>query len=125
MRLWRIVDWGPWLVETLNAQILLPSWVWQVIGLTVPSEVQIQLHHPDRATLIRRATIGFETLQLRRPYAAHEPFQLLTAATVLPWELATASRRNRLVRDMWDRVHQAYGHPRALLDGFEAGWLYD
>lgn len=115
---------GPWFIRMLDAQLLLLTLVWGRIGYRSPVELRVDLHHPAHFRLAYKAAVGYEGLEVVQPWGVDEPPTVTTVDVILPWELASAPHRHRLVRKNWDRLHQVFGRANAPGEDFQAGWLY-
>lgn len=105
----------------LNAELAYLTWFWTAYELRRPLELHVTLTALSNCTL----EVGSWTADSR---VVHEPpglpvTDLVLAEHVLPWELARASNRHRIVQRFSDRLHQAFGLARALAL-FRTGQLY-
>jgi hypothetical protein len=117
---------GFWLPQAVNAQLLLLDWVRRCLALRVPLELEVELHGGHNLHLKPPGQFAREERRaLVKPWPHNLQSRVFLGETILPWELASASRRHRLVLRVWDRIHQAYGAPRAPFEHFHIGWLYD
>lgn len=105
----------------LNAELVYLTWYWTAFELQRPLEVVVDLVALSACTLESGSLFGDKR-------AVHEPpgvavTKLSVTEHVLPWELARASVRHRLVQRFSDRLYHAFGLARAV-PLFRTGQIY-
>lgn len=113
--------------RALNAQLAYLAWLWDGLDLRVPVEVDVTLWNVTGLTLAPDGlgAVWIQDLTVGRPVGVPEEAlsRVGVRREVLPAQLRRASVRHRVVRDFADRLHQAFGLPRAGAM-FRYGWLY-
>lgn len=107
--------------RALNAQVIYLAWFWNRFGLRTPVELQARMENLAEAT-VQFGAFQTEERRVREPSGVSVP-EVVLRREFLAHELARASVRHTLVRDFGDRLHQAFGLPRAEVL-FRMGWLY-
>ncbi len=121
-----IEHWGPEInlglvARQTNAYLAYLAWYWTRFSLTRPVEVRALFTGLTGAHIGRAG--GFPALPVRQP-AGLTVDHVEVDDEVLPWELAKAPVRHRLVRRLVERLTLAYGLTYSG-DLFESGWLFD
>jgi hypothetical protein len=113
--------WIPQVLRALNCHLVYTGWVWQEHSLRAPFQLHVELDGLDQCTLV--GTIGTTTQPTPVPAAGYPVSVVRIEREVIPWELARASVRHRVMSDFADRLSQAFGSPR-YDTLFQRGWLY-
>ena len=106
----------------LNAFLRYLAWVWNEFSLQRPVELEIAIVGLLSASSQDRATGGLDQLVVQPPGVTVENVSI--QINELPWELARARLRQRIVRQFADRFKQTIGESGATAT-FEHGWLYN
>lgn len=110
------------LARMLNGQLMYLAWLWTDLGVRTPVEIKVQFQNLGAATQLYPGALEAPTLQ--RPAGIVSVSTVGLSAILTPWELKRANPRHVLVRDLADRLHQAFGIPVAPPAIFLEGWLY-
>jgi hypothetical protein len=110
-----------YIARLLNAQLAYLTWFWNTFELRRPVELHLTLAALSKCTLEAGSWMAEKRV-------VHEPpgvpvTELVLEEHVLPWELARASNRHRIVQRFSDRLYQAFGLARAV-PLFRTGQLY-
>ncbi len=121
-----IERWGPQIdlglvARQLNAYLIYLAWYWARFSLYRPVEVRVLFTGLTAARIDRGG--GFPAPPVRQP-AGLNVDHVEIDGELLPWELAKAPVRHRLVRRLIERLTLAYGLTYSG-DLFESGWLFD
>lgn len=121
-----IERWGPEInvglvARQVNAYLVYFAWYWNRFSLSRPVEVRAHFTGLTGAHIGRAG--GFPAPPVRQP-AGLKVDHVEVDDEVLPWELAKAPVRHRLVRRLVERLALAYGL-RYSGDLFDSGWLFD
>lgn len=115
------LDIGP-LLRMLNGHLLYAWWLWVEYGLRRPVELRVEL---DGVQFCRVPKHIATTARVSPVQPAGLPVtRVPLVREVLPWELARASVRHRIVEDFGDRLVQTFGQA-SHDDLFSRGTLFE
>jgi hypothetical protein len=111
-----------WNARVLNAFLIYLAWFWAEFNLQQAVEVELAIVNLVGATIPANAfTVAPTSVVVPRGVDVNH---VSVSEYALPWELARASVRHRLLRRFSDRVEQTFGRDGARTL-FERGWLLD
>lgn len=112
---------GVFTARVANAELAYVAWVWERFKLVRPVEVTLRLDD-FAACSFDPGGMSHEPREVRKPPDVALP-SLAVTEYLMPWDLARARIRHRLVQRFVERLYHAFGLPtvRAL---FQWGQLY-
>jgi len=111
-----------WNARIVNAFLIYLAWFWAEFDLQQAVEVELAVVSLEGATIPANAfTVAPTSVVTPRGVDVNH---VSISEYALPWELARASVRHRLLRRFSDRVEQTFGRAGAKAL-FERGWLFD
>ncbi len=110
------------LLRMLNGHLLYAGWLWTEYGLRRPAELRVELDGVQFCRVPKNIATTASVVPVQP--AGLPVTRVSLVQEVLPWELARASVRHRIVEDFCDRLVQTFGQARRD-DLFNRGTLFE